>query len=205
MLSIASSESGQDSEALTEFSGQASSYLCFYSFSSSYSDPLDSFYGMTEDKKFVMRPKTLFPFKLPKIKFGVSHELAVPNISNPTGVERSVSFVVDKNTGKLDPNSVPDEFQELVQLLYRNISKPKTVMKIEDKTEDEVVRIRKGPSVQKGLKDEEIIKEMRSLVASGDPWDLYTYVRITIFCCFDHYQALLKQIPKSKYYYRGDF
>ena len=201
-----SSESGQDREALTECSGQASSYLCFYSFSSSYSDPLDSFYGMAEEK-LLRRLKTLFPFKLPKIKFGVSspHELAVPNISNPTGVERSINFVVDKNTGKLDPNSVPDEFQELVQLLYENISKPKTVMKIEDKTEDEVVRIRKGPSVQKGLKDEELMQEMRSLVESGDPWDLYTYVRITIFCCFDHYQALLKQIPKSKYYYRGDF
>ena len=101
MLSIASSESGQDREALTECSGQANFYLCFYSFSFSYSDPLDSFYGMTEDK-LLRRPKTLLSFKLPKIKFGVSspHELVVPNISNPTGVERSINFVVDKNTRK---------------------------------------------------------------------------------------------------------
>ena len=150
---------------------------------------------MTDDKKLMMRPKTLFPFKLPKIKFGGSPELAVPNISNPTGVERSVSFVVDKDTGKLDLNSVPEEFKELVQQLYENISQPKTVMKIEEKAEHaEVVTIRRGPSVQKGLKDDEILKEMRTLVESGDPWELYNVVndvRITILCCFDHHQALL--------------
>ena len=153
---------------------------------------------MTDDKKFMMRPKTLFPFKLPKIKFGYSsQELPAPNISNPTGVERSVSFVVDRDTGQLDMNTVPPEFRELVQQLYENISQPKIVMKIEEKAQDEVVEIRKGPSVQKGMKDEEIIKEMRSLVASGDPWDIYNRVndvRIPIFCCFDHYQAWLKQI-----------
>ena len=189
---IESSESGQGGTG-TECSGQAS----FYSFHFSYSDPLASFYKMTDDKKFMMRPKTLFPFKLPKIKFGYSspQELPAPNISNPTDVERSVSFVVDRDTGQLDMNTVPPQFRELVQQLYENISKPKIVMKIEEKAEDEVVKIRKGPSVQKGLKDEEIIKEMRSLVASGDPWDLYNRVndvRITIFCsCFDHHQAWL--------------
>ena len=91
--------------------------------------------------------------------------------------------------------SIP-EFQELVQTLYENISQPKTVMQIEEKADDEqeVVRKRKGPSVAKGLKDEEILREMRSLVISADPWDIYSMVndvRILIFFCFDHHQALL--------------
>ena len=147
---------------------------------------------MTEEIE--RRKKKLFPFKLPSFKFG--SKLPVPNINigPPTGVERSVSFVVDKDTGTLDLNSVPEEFQELVQKLYENISKPKVVMKIEEKAENEVVKIRKGPNVQKGLKDEEILREMRSLVKSQDPWDIYNMVndvRITIFFCFDHHQALL--------------
>ena len=149
---------------------------------------------MTEEIE--RRKKKLFPFKLPSFKFG--SKLPVPNINigPPTGVERSVSFVVDKDTGTLDLNSVPPEFQELVQNLYENISQPKTVMQIEEKAEDEqeVVRKRKGPSVAKGLKDEEILREMRSLVISADPWDIYSMVndvRILIFFCFDHHQALL--------------
>ena len=143
------------------------------------------------------RKKKLFPFKLPSFKFG--SKLPVPIVSGPYGVNRSVSFVVDKDTGALDLNSVPPEFQELVQTLYENISQPKTVMQIEEKAEDEqeVVRKRKGPSVAKGLKDEEILREMRSLVISADPWDIYSMVndvRILIFFCFDHHQALLYQI-----------
>ena len=76
---------------------------------------------------------------------------------------------------------VPPQFREQDQQLYENIYKPKFVMKIEETAKDEVV--------EKGLKDEEIIGEMRSLVVTGDPWDVYNRVndvRIPIFCCFDH-------------------
>ena len=127
------------SQSGIECSGQPSFYLCFYSFSFSYSDPPASFYRMADDKETKLRPKKSFQFKLPKIRFG--SELHVPDISAPMGVKPIVSIVVDKDTGTLDLNSVPAEFQELAQKLYENISKPKTVMKIEEKAEDEVVKI----------------------------------------------------------------
>ena len=140
-----------------------------------------------------MGPKKWFPFKLPRIlKFVFSpQELPAPKISNETDAERRVCFDVDRDTGKLDMNTlpVPPQFREQVQQLYENIYKPKFVMKIEEKAQDEVV--------EKGLKDEEIIGEMRSLVVTGDPWNVYNRVndvRIPIFCCFDHYQAWLKHI-----------
>ena len=161
---------------------------------------------MTEEIE--RRKKKLFPFKLPKFKFG--SELPVPKISGPSGVERHVSFVVDQDTGTLDLNSVPPEFQELVQTLYENISKPKTVMKIEEKAEDEVVKIRKGPCVQKGLKEEEILKEMKSLVKSQDPWNIYDIVNDVrigsqFSYCFDHRQALLYQTHNRNVIIEGIF
>ena len=163
---------------------------------------------MADDKETKLRPKKSFQFKLPKIRFG--SELHVPDISAPMGVKPIVSIVVDKDTGTLDLNSVPAEFQELVQKLYENISKPKTMMKIEEKAEDEVVKIRKGPCVQKGLKEEEILKEMKSLVKSEDPWNIYDIVNDVrigsqFSYCFDHRQALLYQTHNRNVIIEGIF
>ena len=84
----------------------------------------------------------------------------------------------------MDLNSVPHEFRELVMNLYENISKQK-VIQTDEVVKDEVVQRRKGPTVQKGLKEEEILAEMKCLVTVGNPWDSYTMVRaLTLWSVF---------------------
>ena len=154
-------------------------------------DPISHCIEMAdESKKVKIRPKSLFNFKLPKIVFGgVSpsvQEHSSHYISAPTDFQRGASIGVDKETGKLDLSSVPHEFRELVQKLYENISQQKVIQTdeiVENSLmtpEDEVVQKRKGPTVQKGLKEEDILKEMRSLVTLGDPWKKYKHVRIVL-------------------------
>ena len=165
---------------------------------------------MADDKETKLRPKKIFQIKLPKIKFGSELHVLNCNCCVLNCPNNPASFVGDKDTGTLDLNSVPAEFQELVQKLYENISKPKTMMKIEEKAEDEVVKIRKGPCVQKGLKEEEILKEMKSLVKSEDPWNIYDIVNDVrigsqFSYCFDHRQALLYQTHNRNVIIEGIF
>ena len=135
---------------------------------------------MADEKKVSIRPKSLFPFKLPKIIFSPSSSTQNAHIiSPPTGFQRNASIGINKETGNLDLNSVPHEFRELVMNLYENISKQK-VIQTDEVVKDEVVQRRKGPTVQKGLKEEEILAEMKCLVTVGNPWDSYTMVRALI-------------------------
>jgi len=124
-----------------------------------------------KDKSFTLK-------KIPKIIFGrsdsVKHdELEISGVIQGS-VSKNVSFVVD-DKGTLDLSSVPKEFQEVVQKLYEKVAEQKFLIgdhDKEDKSTPTVVR-RKGPRVEKGMKDEEILNEMRGLVNAGDPWNVY--------------------------------
>ena len=144
---------------------------------------------MTEEaKRDKIKHKPSFTFKLPKPKivFGsVSPTIQEHshNISAPTDFKRDASIGIDKDTGKFDLSLVPPEFEELrkvyEEILQQKIIQTDKVVEDSQKAPDEeVVLKRKGPTVQKGLKDEDILKEMRSLVTPGDPWDIYESVRI---------------------------
>jgi len=85
-------------------------------------------------------------------------------VSQPSDVIKRTEFKVNEN-GELDLESVPEEFKEIVKQLYDKISQPK---------EMEVEKRNKGPSVDKGLKEEEILLAMRTETNAGNPWDTYT-------------------------------
>ena len=115
-----------------------------------------------ENKKVKIRPKSLFTFKLPKPKI----------------VFGSVTSTIQEH----EHSSVPDEFREF-EKMYENISQQKFIQTdevMENSLKDDEVVARKGPTVQKGLKDEVILQEMRSLVSPGDPWNIYSCVRIVL-------------------------
>ena len=133
----------------------------------------------SKDKSFNLK-------KIPKIIFGRSDSIKHEDFEISGVIEgtfsKNVSFAVD-NTGTLDLSTVPKEFQEVVQKLFEKVSEQKFLTgdqhdKDEDGNSTPTVVRRKGPRVEKGMKDEEIINEMRSLVNSGDPWDFYAKVSL---------------------------
>ena len=132
----------------------------------------------TKDKSFTLK-------SLPKIIFGGrsdghQDDFEISGVIQGS-VNKNVSFRVD-DTGTLDLSTVPKEFQDVVQKLFEKVSEQKFLTGDEDKDQDcssssppTVVR-RKGPRVEKGMKDEEIIQDMQSLVTNGDPWEVYSVV-----------------------------
>ena len=142
----------------------------------------------SKDKSFNLK-------KIPKIIFGRSEsekhdDIEISGVIAGT-FSKNVSFVVD-DKGTLDLSTVPKEFQEVVQKLFEKVSEQKFLTGDQhDKDPDDhstptVVR-RKGPRVEKGMKDEEIINEMRSLVNPGDPWEFYKKVSLRETPCFALY------------------
>jgi len=129
----------------------------------------------SKDKSFTLK-------KIPKIIFGrhdteKHEELEISGVIQGS-VSKNIQFKVD-DTGTLDLSSVPKEFQEVVQKLYEKVAEQKFLTGTDDKetqgSTPTVVR-RKGPRVEKGMKDEEVINVMRGLVNPGDPWDFYTKI-----------------------------
>jgi len=151
-----------------------------------------------------LRPNKSFNLKkLPKIIFGRSEsehgkDMEISGVIQGS-VSKNVSFVVD-DKGTLDLSSVPKEFQEVVQKLFEKVSEPKFLGDHQKEEEDDgeeasvaVVR-RKGPRVEKGMKDEEILSEMRSLVKPGDPMDFYT--KVVTVCINDRFAPIIAWIFK---------
>lgn len=142
----------------------------------------DSFERKGKQESF-LRKSTAFLNSLPKIFFNQASEnesLDKRDSMNITGVvpgtfKQGASFKID-NEGNLDLGSVPPEFQEIVQQLWEKVKAPKFCISDHDDGGDTVQR-RKGPRVDKGMKDEEILLLMRSLVNVGTPWDKYKKVR----------------------------
>ena len=127
-----------------------------------------------------LRKSTNFLSNIPKIFFNQSSVNASENSRDSlsiTGVvpgtfKQDASFKIDQE-GNLDLGSVPPEFQQMVKQLWEKVKEPKYCIAEED---NEVQR-RKGPRIDKNMKDEEILLLMRSLVNTGCVWDNYTKVR----------------------------
>ena len=126
--------------------------------------------------------------KIPKIIFGRSdsekHDIEISGVIEGS-FSKNVSFAVD-DKGTLDLSTVPKEFQEVVQKLFEKVSEPKFLTD-HDKDQDEPVVKRKGPRVEKGMADEEILNEMKNLVNEGDPWDFYMKVGVSMFISFEFF------------------
>jgi len=124
----------------------------------------------SKDKHFTLK-------NIPKIIFGgksdQQDDFEISGVIEGS-VNKNVSFRVD-DTGTLDLSTVPKEFQEVVQKLFEKVSEQKFLGDQSSSTSPTVVR-RKGPRVEKGMKDEEIVEEMQSLVSPGDPWTFYSLV-----------------------------
>ena len=127
-----------------------------------------------------LRKSTSFLSSIPKIFFSQSSTNASVNSRDslsitgvvPGSFKQDVNFKID-NEGRLDLGSVPPEFQQMVTQLWEKVKEPKYCI-AEDDTE---VQRRKGPRIEKNMKDEEILLLMRSLVNTGSVWDNYTKVR----------------------------
>ena len=128
-----------------------------------------------------LRKSTSFLSSIPKIFFSQSSTNASVNSRDslsitgvvPGSFKQDVNFKID-NEGRLDLGSVPPEFQQMVTQLWEKVKEPKYCI-AEDDTE---VQRRKGPRIEKNMKDEEILLLMRSLVNTGSVWDNYTKVSL---------------------------
>ena len=132
------------------------------------------------DKEGFLRKSTTFLSNIPKILFNQSSMNASDNSRDslsitgvvPGSFKQDVNFKIDPE-GNLDLGTVPPEFQQMVKQLWEKVKEPKYCIAEED---NEVQR-RKGPRIDKNMKDEEILLLMRSLVNTGCVWDNYTKVR----------------------------
>jgi len=69
-------------------------------------------------------------------------------------------------------DDAPEEFRKLVQQLLEEDQEVKFVVK-ESTSNSPVISRKSGPKVEKGLKEEEIIRQMKDLVILKDPWTVY--------------------------------
>lgn len=80
----------------------------------------------------------------------------------------------DPETGALDLEDAPEEFRKLVEQLLEEEKDLKFKLVKRDSSSSSPVGLRKaGPKVEKGLKEEEILKQMKELVTLKDPWMVY--------------------------------
>ena len=137
---------------------------------------------MEKKNETFLRKSTTFLSNIPKIFFNQSSVSASENSRDSlsiTGVvqgtfKHDVNFKIDPQ-GNLDLGTVPPEFQQMVKQLWEKVKEPKYC--IADAEDDNEVQRRKGPRIDKNMKDEEILLLMRSLVNTGSVWDNYTKVR----------------------------
>lgn len=147
-----------------------------------------------DESKVKVRKKSKFPsfpFTVPKITFTRSSVAPTPTMEIggviPGTFSKEIEIKVDEE-GKVDLDSVPDHFKEKVQKLFDNMVNKQKFINADDHEGEEggdgtpaVVR-RKGPRVEKGMKEEEIISEMQGLVIMEDPWKIYRWVRMELAC-----------------------
>ena len=94
---------------------------------------------------------------------------------------------------KIGPNgemtfegTIPEEFQNQIKAIFSERKEGKFLpgSPVETRKKSE-----RGPTIAKGLTTAEILAMMRELCLPGNPWDVYTYVRV----CFDLSPAWVSQ------------
>ena len=77
---------------------------------------------------------------------------------------------------------IPAEFHNQITAFIKEMKEDKFMGENKSEDRDEPVETRKksqrGPNIQKGLSTAEILAMMRELCLPGNPWDVYTYVRV---------------------------
>ena len=99
-------------------------------------------------------------------------------ISNVLNVKKDISFKMKDGKivmDNMDMKDIPPQYQKFYESLQQQLLLPKFIAPQEEE-EEEVIK-RKGPRVEKGLKVEEILEQMRSLVIEENPWSIYKKVR----------------------------
>ena len=82
--------------------------------------------------------------------------------------------------------TIPEEFQNHIEAIFSERKGGKFLpgSPVETRKKSE-----RGPTIAKGLTTAEILAMMRELCLPGNPWDVYTYVRV----CFDLSPAWVSQ------------
>jgi len=96
--------------------------------------------------------------------------------AEPGATEHLWTLKRDPETGALDLTGVPKDFQEKIRHLFDDNEMKFVLHEVEKVSKgegDESPVLRAGPKVPKGLKEEEILSQMRDLVILQDPWTIY--------------------------------
>ena len=91
--------------------------------------------------------------------------------------------------------TIPEEFQNQIKAIFSERKGGKFLPGSPVETQKKSER---GPTIAKGLTTAEILAMMRELCLPGNPWDIYTYVRV----CFDPSPAWVSQcLLHSSYWF----
>ena len=82
--------------------------------------------------------------------------------------------------------TIPEEFQNQIKAIFSERKEGKFLPGSPVETRK---KSGKGPTIEKGLSTAEILAMMRDLCLPGNPWDVYTYVRV----CFNLSPAWVSQ------------
>jgi hypothetical protein len=114
-------------------------------------------------------------------------------IGTPTNTEHTKKVTLDPDTGNIDLSGLPEElraqYQQILQTVRQEQDQKKKNALFDATVESDggdspVVRRSRqpggevGPKVQKGLKMEEILVQMRKMAFLRSPWEIYSYVSV---------------------------
>ena len=106
----------------------------------------------------------------------------------PDHTDHTGSVRFDENGQMSIEGTIPEAFQNQIAAIFKERKEGKFLpcppSPVETRKKSE-----KGPTVTKGLSTAEILAMMRELCLPGNPWDVYTYVRV----CFSLYPAWVSQ------------
>ena len=104
----------------------------------------------------------------------------------PENARRDGGVTIGPNGEIIPEGSIPEEFQNQIKAIFSERKGGKFLpgSPVETRKKSE-----RGPTIAKGLTTAEILAMMRELCLPGNPWDVYTYVRV----CFNLSPAWVSQ------------
>ena len=104
----------------------------------------------------------------------------------PENARRDGGAKIGPNGEIMTEGTIPEEFQNQIKAIFSERKGGKFLpgSPVETRKKSE-----RGPTIAKGLTTAEILAMMRELCLPGNPWDVYTYVRV----CFDLSPAWVSQ------------